>query len=80
MNILRRDSGGIYRFELTESEFEKMRDEYNGLCVSCGKEIVGGVEPDARKYHCEHCEKLTVFGVENLLMQGGIKIVESENV
>ena len=74
MKILRRTNGGIYRFEMTEAEYQRMRENYNGLCVSCGKEILGGIEPDAKKYHCEYCEKLTVFGIDFLLFQGGVKI------
>lgn len=38
-----------------------------GWCLTCGEEV-DGVEPDARKYTCEACEKPTVYGIEELLM------------
>ena len=40
--------------------------EYIGLCIACGAESFG-VEPDARKYPCEVCDKRTVYGAQELL-------------
>ena len=40
--------------------------EYIGLCIACGAESFG-VEPDARKYPCEVCDKRIVYGAEELL-------------
>jgi hypothetical protein len=40
--------------------------EYVGFCIACGAESFG-VEPDARKYPCEVCDKNTVYGAEELL-------------
>jgi hypothetical protein len=40
-----------------------------GWCLTCGEEV-DGVEPDARRYHCECCDKRTVYGMEELLMMG----------
>lgn len=37
-----------------------------GFCIACGAEHIG-VEPDARKYACEVCDKNTVYGAEELL-------------
>ena len=37
-----------------------------GFCIACGAEH-DGVEPDARKYRCEVCEKNTVYGAQELL-------------
>jgi hypothetical protein len=45
----------------------------NGWCLTCG-ELVDGVEPDARKYHCEVCDKKTIYGLEELLMMGILQI------
>ena len=44
-------------------------DENKGFCLSCGKSQ-HGVEPDARKYNCEHCGNPKVYGAEELLMMG----------
>ena len=43
------------------------QDDYLGFCVFCGEEAQG-VEPDARKYECEACEKKGVYGAEELLL------------
>jgi hypothetical protein len=42
-------------------------DELTGICISCGEEQ-DGCEPDARRYKCQACGKLTVFGAEEILM------------
>lgn len=38
-----------------------------GFCVVCGEDAEG-VEPDARRYPCEHCGKRGVYGAEELLL------------
>ena len=38
-------------FEVSQADF----DDYNGICLSCGEIHYGGVEPDARGYHCDAC-------------------------
>lgn len=43
------------------------RDDNTGICVLCGQEQ-GNIEPDARKYPCENCERKSVFGAEDLLL------------
>ena len=45
-------------------------DESLGYCTTCGDEQ-GGCEPDARKYECESCGEMTVFGAEELLIMQG---------
>lgn len=63
---------------LTEAEWEEHRGNYDGLCVACGSWTSGGVEPDARKYHCELCEADAVFGAEEVLLYGHVEIVDEE--
>ena len=41
-----------------------------GFCVACGEDV-DGVEPDARKYHCEGCDEDEVYGAEELLFHIG---------
>jgi hypothetical protein len=41
-------------------------DDNLGFCIACGAEVCG-VEPDARKYECESCGALKVYGAEELL-------------
>ena len=38
-----------------------------GFCLACGQEAQG-VEPDARRYHCESCGEPKVYGAEELLI------------
>jgi hypothetical protein len=40
-----------------------------GFCIGCGN-TADGVEPDARKYTCEHCEEPLVYGLEELVLMG----------
>lgn len=42
-----------------------------GLCVACGEET-DGVEPDARRYECEHCGEHAVYGLEELALKLGV--------
>lgn len=49
--------------ELVES------DENIGVCTNCSNEQEG-VEPDAREYCCMKCGHNTVFGAEQLLIEG----------
>lgn len=51
--------------EMNEVMFESIGGR--GWCLTCGEEV-DGVEPDARKYTCDACEKPTVYGIEELLM------------
>jgi hypothetical protein len=39
-----------------------------GFCIECGEEAYG-VEPDARKYECECCGAMAVYGAEELAMR-----------
>ena len=41
-------------------------DTLAGFCIKCGAEN-GPVEPDARKYRCEACGKMAVYGAQELL-------------
>ena len=38
-----------------------------GFCVACGNEQEG-CEPDARRYKCEDCGALKVYGAQELLL------------
>jgi|TARA_R110000824_G_scaffold148066_2_gene317620 hypothetical protein len=41
--------------------------ENPGFCLSCGADH-DGCEPDARKYKCHECDKMEVYGAEEVLM------------
>ena len=38
-----------------------------GICFACGEEAEG-VEPDARRYRCETCGELRVYGCEDAMI------------
>jgi hypothetical protein len=67
-----------YRFEMNETEFVGCDDNSEGCCVFCG-ETAYGVEPDARKYVCESCEKPGVYGMQELLLMGLVKFSEEDD-
>lgn len=60
------------KVEVSLEEYEQLRDEYIGICLSCGEER-DCCEPDAANYECENCGKNRVFGMENLLIMGYVK-------
>lgn len=53
----------------TEEDLQEMEDNYGGLCLACGEITYGGVEPDARNYHCEECGERQVFGPHWLIIE-----------
>lgn len=64
------DKGNEYILPVMSED--EMRDVMFGMggrgwCLTCGEEV-DGVEPDARRYHCECCDKKTIYGYEELLM------------
>ena len=67
-----------FRFEMSENEFSSLNNDNEGLCIFCG-ESTSGVEPDARKYSCENCEKPGVYGLEELLLMGLVSFSEDNN-
>lgn len=54
-------------FEEVEAAIQA--DDYTGFCVECGEEA-HNVEPDARRYKCDHCGALEVYGAEEILISG----------
>lgn len=67
----------FFAFAMPEEEFRGLNDDCCGLCIRCG-ESTTGVEPDARKYECEACEENGVYGMEELLMMGLVRVTEEE--
>lgn len=43
-----------------------------GICIACGEDQ-DGFEPDAEKGKCEQCGNNTVYGPEELVMQGLVR-------
>ena len=60
---------------MNEEEFSENRESYSGYCRKCN-EITNwdGVEPDAEKYNCVECNQPKVYGIEQALLYGWIRI------
>jgi hypothetical protein len=66
----------LYRPVVEETELRHSLFADNlGFCLECGAET-DGVEPDARKYRCDDCGMPMVYGLEELLMMGLVRIGE----
>jgi hypothetical protein len=59
--------------EVSEKSFMKLCNEYAGFCIECHAKA-HGVEPDAEKYECAKCKKKAVYGYEQALLLGFVKI------
>ena len=71
-----KDGRTLYRPVMEEAEYRHLTFSENpGFCLSCGIEC-DGVEPDARKYRCEDCGERTVYGLEELLVMGLVRLGE----
>ena len=61
-NTLRKELG-----KFTLEQIEEAMEENVGFCIVCGAEREC-CEPDARKYQCEDCGELAVYGAEELVI------------
>lgn len=62
---------GAQQFKPSFTEFQNVieQDSNVGFCLACGCDA-DGIEPDARKCHCEVCDADKVYGAEELLLMG----------
>lgn len=61
---------------MTEAEYERHCEDYDGYCLYCdkiGRE--GGTEPDAQGYECEICGAKACMGIEDAFLLGRIHII-----
>jgi hypothetical protein len=66
------------KIQLDQSTFDDFaHDDSVGICVRCHTEVFG-VEPDARGYVCDICEKPTIYGFAELVLMGMIEITEDQ--
>ena len=61
-------------YEVPRSAF----DDYNGICLNCGTIQYGGVEHDARGYHCGGCGEESVYGLPEALFMNRLKVIEEQ--
>jgi hypothetical protein len=62
--------------KMTESDIRAAMfgESFEGICTECGA-TQGGCEPDARHYKCEACGALSVFGMEQAVLENLVEIV-----
>ncbi len=60
-------------FSISESEL--WGDSFEGICINCGNRQ-HGVEPDAENYSCEACESRSVYGLEQAVICGHVRVTE----
>lgn len=66
-----------YRPVLTPKQAERaVSNGSKGFCLACGKSSTSHVEPDARRYTCESCKAPKVYGIEELMIMGLIRITD----
>jgi hypothetical protein len=74
--LIAQDGRNLYRAVVEENELRHALFADNlGFCTECGMET-DGVEPDAHDYHCGSCGMCAVFGLEELLIMGLVRIGE----
>lgn len=62
-------TGGERMITVSEGEM----DADMGVCIECGHRQYG-VEPDAYEYKCEGCGRLSVYGLDEAVLQGLVYI------
>lgn len=62
---------GAQQFKPSFMELQNVitQDSNVGFCLACGCDV-DGIEPDARKCHCDACDADKVYGAEELLLLG----------
>ena len=71
-----RNGATQYRPVLTVAEMSHIQfNSGAGFCLACGEEA-DGCEPDARRYECDCCGQRKVYGIEELLMMGLVKLTD----
>ena len=65
--------------KVAESDYLDATDSYTGWCTNCKEFTRDCTEPDAEGYDCPECEKNTVIGAEDALLQGLIEFSEEED-
>ena len=65
--------------KLTESSYLELDREYCGVCIGCMHVRDGNTEPDAREYPCDECGKDRVYGIQELMIMGLIRLVNSKS-
>jgi hypothetical protein len=71
MVIKYNSAGKIIAHKFSMAQIEAAMEGYVGFCRACGAEQ-DGCEPDARRYKCETCGHMQVYGAEELVLMGQV--------
>jgi hypothetical protein len=63
------------RITCTSEDFLVHREEYDGVCTSCGEIMYGGCEPEMENRPCDSCGHMSVLGFEQALLLGHVLVV-----
>lgn len=63
---------------VNREEYGASVQDYIGWCTACGDFTRECTEPDARGYDCPDCNRRTVLGAEQALLEGKIAFTEEE--
>lgn len=63
--------------KISEVDIPKLMNSNSGVCLGCEEIIIGGIEPDARKYECEICGENKVYGIEECILNNYIIITKA---
>jgi hypothetical protein len=64
--------GALVAKKFTTEQLQQADHDQNGFCRACGAEAYG-VEPGARRYHCESCGLHQVYGASELAIMGQVR-------
>ena len=65
---------GQVQFKPVVENYDDLED--NGWCLACGTDVTGGIEPDARRYKCEGCGEMKVYGMQELVLMNLVVLGE----
>jgi hypothetical protein len=64
-------------WRVSESAYDRAREEYDGICLSCGARVPD-IGTGADPFVCEECDYLAVFSVKEALSMGAIVFVDPD--
>lgn len=72
-DFIKPNPSNFKEISLSVEEVDAARIFWKGWCIVCGEDYMG-IKPNDRAKECDECEKNLVYGVDELLRMGVIKI------
>lgn len=64
----------VLPFRMTEAQYQRAENEFEGRCRACGA-VANGLEGDVCASPCPRCRQFQVYGMQELLERGEIEIL-----